>query len=87
MLDEQAAVLNDLDTRGFVVVHLEAKQVGMNVGFRRLGRANLKGLADPIVYEMIDADRFPRAKLSALASDSLVDSCDRLFSANLVKSA
>ena len=56
-------------------------------GSRRLGRANLNGLEDLTVYEMVDAGRFDGlAAMERAENDGLMKTIDRLFSAVLTSS-
>jgi len=66
--------------RSYVVVQLEAAAGRAEVGFRRLGSANLKGLSPMPVYEVVDTELIEDAKLEALATGHLMTALDQLFS-------
>jgi hypothetical protein len=44
------------DDRRFVVIELEDAGERLDVGLRPLGRADLKGLPSPLIYEVLDSD-------------------------------
>ena len=77
--------LLELSDRSFVVLCLDDGTTAMNIGFRRLGRANLKGLEDLTVYEVIDADHFVTRPREPLEGSSFLDAIDRLFTAVLAQ--
>lgn len=85
-LDEAPFYRLDLHGRSFVVVHLEEGSLTFDIGFRRLGRANLKGLDDLTVYEMVDAGRIDGLAMERVKNDGLMETIDRLFSAVLTSS-
>ena len=77
--------LLELPDRSFVVLRLDDGTTAIRVGFRRLGRANLKGLEELTVYEVIDADHFADRSREPLEGSSFLDAIDRLFSAVLAQ--
>lgn len=75
--------LLELADRSFVVACLDDGPTVMAVGIRRLGRANLKGLDQLTVFEVVDADRFADRPRTPLEGSSFIDAIDRLFTAVL----
>ncbi len=64
--------------RGYVVLELlDGAESDFRVGLRRLGLAQLKGLDQLAVYEVVDGLEFDPASLEPLRSPSLVTALDR----------
>ncbi|MEE2776472.1 MAG: hypothetical protein VYE73_06880 [Acidobacteriota bacterium] len=62
-----------LGPREYVIVALEDAGEVVEVGMRRLGRSDLKGLESPMVIEIVDVELFEGATISRLEAESLSD--------------
>ena len=56
-----------------MIVALEDAGEVVEVGMRRLGRSDLKGLESPMVIEIVDVELFEGATISRLEAESLSD--------------
>lgn len=68
----------EAEDRHFVGVRLTDADRTVEIGIRPLGRADLKGLESPALYEIVDREILAGATHLPLAADDLFDALDRL---------